>query len=182
MTDHETVTEATEQPAPLAATSADAVSALQALIALITDPQRCAAKLKSLQEHESAALKAEASLAHAKKAHDEQIAKERKEIASEMAALVRRRTALTTAEREFEETKQRVLREKAAQDRRRYRHMGNGMVQDLGPDPLDEPPVEGAEPSDPHFENPDPWFVPSPPASVSKEPERRARPRRQAEL
>jgi hypothetical protein len=92
MSDDQTETELPPHTPP------EAFAVVTALLATITDPKACGARLRSLQEHQAADAAATAQLATARATFDQETAAARAEIAAEQALLDKRRVALHAAE------------------------------------------------------------------------------------
>jgi hypothetical protein len=156
MTDATDEMNETDQPV-LPTIAADSYRGVADLIALMVDPKAFAAKLRSLQQREAAAARAEAQLASARVAHDEYIAKTSAELKEQMSALAKRRTDIEAREARLQAAQDILARHKEILDARRYRKLGgNGLTQDLG-----EPSLPSADPHFPEPQSDDPWFAPT---------------------
>jgi hypothetical protein len=113
------------------APQADSFAAVLALINLITDPKAAGVRLRSFQEREAAAVKAEASLATAKAQHDAAISKERAALEKRAAEIDKffkevhsRKRTLDERERSREEYHQEVERRELNLKRRLMSDLG----------------------------------------------------------
>jgi hypothetical protein len=157
-------TDEASETEPVPTIGNDIFAAVLALVTLVNDKHGTAARIRSLQEREAAALRAEASLAAAKSEHDAAVAKERAALAEEKAQLDERRRKLAALEGRLQSEQEIISRRQSVLDARRYRKLGaSGLVQDLG-----EPSLPAADPHFPEPQSDDPWFAPTAGSTVTR--------------
>jgi hypothetical protein len=123
----------TELPSPVPTIPADAFGHFLALINLIADPKGSAARLRSLQERQAAALAAQAALTSDQAAARVEMEKRRTELAKAEQEIRKRELKVLAAEGRLKQAQDVLAEQQGTLDRRagRYKELSNGLVQEF---------------------------------------------------